>query len=317
MKYKDYYAILGVERAASVATIKKAYRTLARKYHPDVSKDPDGEAKFKDLAEAYQTLKDADKRAAYDQLGTHAAGQDFAPSRDWGETFHREFGGGQQSFDGIDLSDLFANLGRQRAAQPVTGEDFEVTTTIQLEDAFTGREVTLNLYMPVFDTAGRVRREAKQFMVVVPKGATQGQRLRLRGKGGPGANGGSNGDLYLTIKIAAHALYRSDGHDLYIDLPLTPWEAALGCVVEVPTLGGMVNLKIAPGTIAGQQLRLAKRGLPMSSNHGESHSGDLFAIVQLVMPPVLSSAESALLKQLADISAFDPRKHFDQENVCA
>ena len=317
MKFKDYYSILGVERSASEDDIKKAYRKLARKYHPDVSKDPKGEEKFKDVAEAYQTLKDSDKRAAYDRLGSHRAGEDFQPSPDWGRDFGGKFTDGQTSFDDIDLSDLFAHFGgrgragRGRAGEPmpIPGEDYEVSAQISLEDAFHGTQVSLNLSVPEYDEHGRVRHAARTFQARIPKGATDGQRLRLRGQGGKGHNGGRDGDLYLNIKLHPHPIYRADGHDLYLDLPLAPWEAALGATVEVPTLAGPVHLKVAPATNTGQRLRLAKRGLPTPGG-GE---GDLFAIVQIVVPPKLSEREQTLFKELAEGSTFHPRSHLLQE----
>ena len=317
MKYKDYYSILGVERAASEDDIKKAYRKLARKYHPDVSKDPQGEEKFKDVAEAYQTLKDTDKRAAYDRLGQHQSGEDFEPSRDWGKEFNTQFNDGQSSFEGVDLSDLFASLSRGRgggstnANFPIPGEDFDVAAQINLEDAFQGTQVTLNLSVPVFDAHGRMRREARTVEVRVPKGASDGQRLRLRGQGGKGHNGGRDGDLYLNIKLHPHPLYRVVGFDLYIDLPLTPSEAALGATIEVPTLAGAVHLTVKPSTNTGQQLRLGKRGLPKPG--GGTEAGDLFVIVKIVMPSTLDEREKALYKQLAEGSTFNPRSHFTEE----
>ncbi len=310
MKYKDYYDVLGVERNADTDAIKKAYRKLAHKYHPDVSKDPAGEEKFKEIADAYQTLKDPEKRAAYDQLGRHQPGQEFQPPPDWG----KQFGDGQSSFDDIDLSDLFAGLAGaarrgQGGAMRMPGQDYEVTAHITLEDACRGTTVDLNLAVPQYDEHGRLHRVPQSFKARIPKGATDGQRLRLRGKGGKGLNGGRDGDLYLNIALHPHSLFRVSGHDLYLDLPLAPWEAALGAVVEVPTLGGSVHLKVPPGTHAGQKLRLAGRGLP-KPQEGE---GDLFAIVQIVVPTVLSESERALFKQLAEGSNFNPRGHFKQE----
>ena len=324
MKYKDYYGILGVERTASADDIKKAYRKLARKYHPDVSKDPKGEEKFKDVAEAYQTLKDTEKRAAYDRLGQHQSGEDFEPSRDWGKEFNTQFNDGHSSFEGVDLSDLFASLsrgrsggGRGNASFPIPGEDYEVAAQINLEDAYRGTQVALNLSVPVYDEQGRMRRESRTFQARIPKGATDGQRLRLRGQGGKGNHGGRDGDLYLTIKLNPHSLFRVDGHDLYIDLPLTPWEAARGATIEVPTLAGPVNLKVAPATNSGQQLRLGKRGLPKAGGAEGGEAGDLFALVKIVMPPALNEREQALFKQLAEGSTFNPRRHFKEENANA
>jgi len=313
MKYKDYYSILGVERSANAEAIKKAYRKLARKYHPDVSKDPKGEEKFKEVAEAYETLKDAEKRNAYDQLGSYRPGQDFQPPPDWS----RQFGDSQFSSEDIDLSDLFASLrgGRQHtggggrgANISMPGQDYEVTTHISLEDAYHGTLIDLNLTVPEYDQHGRLHRVPHEFKARIPKGATDGQRLRLPGKGGKGFNGGRDGDLYLTIALHPHALFRVSGHDLYLDLPLTPWEAALGAAVEVPTLGGSVRLKVPPGTHAGQKLRLAKRGLPRP-HEGQ---GDLFAIVQIVVPTLLSERELNLFRELEKSSTFNPRGHFKQ-----
>lgn len=314
MKYKDYYAILGVARDASDAEIQKAYRGLARKYHPDVSKDPGGEEKFKDASEAYQTLKDPEKRAAYDRLGRHSAGEEFRPSHDWSDQFKTQFGDGSVSFDDIDLSDLFASFsrggmggpshsGRSRSSRPIPGEDFEVTAQISLEEAHAGTTVDLKLSIPGYDEHGRMHRETRTLQARIPKGATAGQRLRLRGQGSKGHNGGRDGDVYLNISLRPHPLYRVDGHDLYIDLPLTPWEAALGTTIEVPTLAGNVNLRVAAGMSSGQQLRLAKRGLPTPAGG----VGDLFAVVKIVLPSKLNERETALFKQLAEVSTFDPR----------
>lgn len=312
MKYKDYYRILGVERTADDAAIKKAYRKLARKYHPDVSKEPDGEAKFKEIAEAYMTLKDVDKRAAYDQLGAHPPGQDFRPPPDW----RHEFGGAPFAADDVDLADLFASLRGARQGghpdsgrMPMPGQDYEVTVHITLEQAFHGAKVDLDLTMPEYDANGILHRAPHAFKARIPKGATDGQRLRLPGKGGKGFNGARAGDLYINVVLHPHSLYRVSGHDLYLDLPLTPWEAVLGTTVQVPTPNGPVRLKVPPGTQGGQQLRLSKRGLPRPS----SGEGDLFALVQIVLPTVTNEQERTLFKQLADGSIFNPRGHFDQE----
>ena len=314
MKYKDYYEALGVARDASAAEIKKAYRRLAQKHHPDVSKESGAEEKFKEIAEAYATLKDADKRAAYDKLGRHAPGEEFQPPPDWGGPFAH--GPGDMHFEDIDLSDLFAGLGgrgRHRGGAghniSMPGQDFEVTARIPLEEAATGTLVELKFSVPEFDAAGHMVRTPHVFKARIPKGATSGQRLRLRGKGGKGFNGGRDGDLYLNIELAPHPLFRPAGHDLYIDLPLAPWEAALGATVEVPTLAGTVHLKVPAGTLAGQKLRLSKRGLPRP----DGDPGDLFAIAQVVVPPNLTPRERELFAELAAESKFDPRAHFDQE----
>ena len=304
MKFKDYYGVLGVERSASADEIKKAYKKLAHKFHPDVSKEPKAEERFKEISEAYQTLKDPEKRAAYDQLGSnYQPGQDFSPPPDWQQQFHWNEGaagakGGRFSIEDVDLSDLFESLSRgrgggARANVPVPGADYEASVHLSLEDAFRGTQIDLDL------PKGRIKAR-------IPKGATNGQRLRLRGQGGKGANGGRDGDLYLNIVLHPHPLFRVTEHDLYLDLPLTPWEAALGATVEVPTLSGAVNLKIPPATAAGHRLRLARKGLPRPGG-GE---GDLYAVVQIVNPTVLDERERELFRQLAEHSKFDPRAHF-------
>ena len=313
MKYKDYYAILGVDRKAKAEDIKKAYRKLARKYHPDVSKEKDSKEKFQEVSEAYETLKDTEKRAAYDQLGSHQPGQDFRPPPGW----EQQFTAGEGAFEGIDLADLFASLrggrggfrgGRARPDMPIPGEDFEVTARITLEQAYHGTTLELNLQMAEYDEKGRVRRVPHVFTARIPKGVTEGERLRLPGKGGKGLNGGRDGDLYLNIAVAPHKFFRVSGRDLYFDLPLAPWEAVLGTTVEIPTPGGAVRLKIRPGTQAGQQLRLAKRGLPKPGAEG-----DLYALVQIAVPASASEREQALYRELGSSSTFDPRAHMKEE----
>ncbi len=313
MKYKDYYAILGLERGASEDDIKKAYRRLARKYHPDVSKEADAEEKFKEVAEAYQTLKDTDKRAAYDQLGAHRPGEDIRPPPDWQQQWQPFGDGSSFSAEGLDLSELFEHLrgarGRGGAPMSMPGQDYEIAVPITIAQAYSGAEIDLDLNMPEYDAQGNVRRVPHQFKARIPKGATDGQRLRVPGKGGKGFNGGRNGDLYLNISLRPHPLYRASGHDLYLDLPLAPWEAVLGTSIEVPTPGGAVRLKVPAGTQAGRHLRLPRRGLPTP----KGGSGDLYAVVLIVVPSVVGEPESALYRQLGEISAFDPRAHFSQE----
>ena len=295
MKYKDYYAALGVPRDADADQIKKAYRKLARAHHPDVSTSPEAEEKFKDVAEAYQTLKDPEKRAAYDELGRRPQGEEFAPPPQW----THDFGGDAQSFEDIDLADLLAAFGRghrngHRGPVPVRGRDYETTARISLEDAHRGARVNLDL---AGADGGRT------LEVTIPPGVTEGQKLRLRGRGGKGRNGGPDGDIYLHIALAPHPLFRVDQHDLQLDLPLAPWEAALGAEIEVPTLEGPVLLTVPPGTRAGRKLRLRGRGMA----NGRGGRGDLYATVHIDVPAAPTERERELFKQLAAVSRFNPR----------
>ncbi len=295
MKYKDYYAALGVPRDADADQIKKAYRKLARQHHPDMSKAPEAEARFKDVAEAYATLKDADKRAAYDELGRRPAGEEFAPPPQW----RQQYDAGESPFDEADLADLLAAFGRGRrdsshAPLPRAGRDFETTVHIALEDAHRG--TTLNLDLA--DAGGD-----RTLQVTIPPGVIAGQKLRLRGKGAKGQHGGADGDIYLHIALAPHALYRADQHDLYFDLALAPWEAALGAEMEVPTLDGPVLLTVPPGTRSGRKLRLRGRGLA----NGRGGRGDLYAVTHIDVPATLSARERELFEELAQVSAFQPR----------
>src|SRR4051812_20627109 len=308
MKYTDYYAALGVERGASADEIKKAYRRLAQKYHPDVSTEPDAEAKFKEVAEAYGTLKDPEKRAAYDALGSRPQGEEFRPPPDWS----RQHGGTEQfSFDDVDFADLFSRFGGGRGAGgfaggngAMPGQDFEVPVEISIEGAFNGTTLELNLTLTERDSSGQVRRVPHPVKARIAPGAVDGQRLRLPGKGGKGTNGGRDGDLYLDISLKPHRVYRATDHDLYLDLPLTPAEAALGASVEVPTPAGNVNLKIPAGTSSGQKLRLGGRGLPKP----RGGAGDLFAVAQIVVPADLSDRERELYRELGTTGA-NPRRH--------
>jgi curved DNA-binding protein len=306
MKYKDYYKILGVERTAGEDEIKKAYRKLARKYHPDVSKEPDAKERFQEVSEAYETLHDKEKRAAYDSLGSgFRQGQDFRPPPDW---FDRFGGGRSEDLGGADLSELFESLGafgratgfgrgrgaRRGGGMAFPGEDYEVPVRLSLEEAFRGTERTVQL------EAGR------SFTARIPPGATDGQRLRLRGKGGAGANGGAPGNLFLQIHLEPHPLFRVSGHDLDLEVPLAPWEAALGAQVEIPTMSERVTVKVPPGTRAGQKLRLAGKGLPKPGGG----AGDLYAVLSIDVPSPLTEAERKLFEELRRSSKFDPRARF-------
>lgn len=296
MKYKDYYRALGVPRDADVEQIKKAYRKLARQYHPDVSKAADAEEKFKDAAEAYATLKNSEKRAAYDLLGQQPEGAEFSPGPQW----QNSYASANHGFEDVDLSELLASLGRAqrggpREAMTMQGRSFDTMVSLSLEDAHKGTTLSLNL-----DDGGASR----TLEVKIPAGASEGQKLRLRGKGGAGRNGGADGDIYLHIQLAPHAVFRPDKHDLYFDLVITPWEAALGADLEVPTLDGPVLLTVPAGTRWGRKLRLRGRGL----THAKEVRGDLYAVVHIDIPEVLSERERALYQEMAGISTFNPRK---------
>jgi curved DNA-binding protein len=312
MKYKDYYQALGVDRNASADDIKKAYRKLAHKYHPDVSKDPEAEKKFKEVAEAYATLKDPEKRQEYDNLGRRPAGEEFSPPPEW----QQYYGAGASDFDDVDLADILnafrtaghgggQGRGRGRGTFPVPGQDFEVGVAVPVETIYSGGETEVSVEMPEYDEHGLPHRVARTFRVKIPKGATEGQRLRLAGKGGPGRNGGKPGDLYIVLGIAPHPWYRVSGRDLYLDLPLAPWEAVLGAKIEIPTPGGKVELNIKPGTTAGQRLRLGGRGLPSAAG-----GGDFYAVVRIDVPRQPGKREQELYEELAAVSSFNPRRHF-------
>jgi curved DNA-binding protein len=302
MKYKDYYATLGVPRDADTEQIKKAYRKLARQYHPDVSKAPDAESRFKEAAEAYATLKDADKRAAYDQIGRHATGEEFAPPPQWQDAYHAEEG----AFDDLELADLLAALGRRRNGRggpiPQHGRDYESLVRIDLEQAHRGASLRLDVGSGA---------DARSLEVTIPPGVAEGHKLRLRGHGGKGLHGGTDGDIYLHIALAPHPVFRVDGHDLYFDLALAPWEAALGAELQVSTLDGPVILTVPPGTRSGRKLRLRGRGL---ANARGGH-GDLYAVAHIDVPATLSTRERELFEELARASRFNPRAVAHKEDT--
>ena len=302
MQYVDYYAALGVPPDADLAAIKKAYRTLARQHHPDVSKAPDAEEKFKNAALAYATLKDPEKRANYDQLGRQRDGAEMAAPEQGFSGF--DFGQGMSDFDGMDLSDLLNAMGQGHHAQgarrpsgPRRGRDRENTVELSLEQA--ARGCTLSLTVPTADGA-------REMEVRIPAGVHAGQRVRLRGQADPGSNGGPPGDLYLHVQLAPHARFRADGLDLYFDLALTPWEAALGTEVNVTTLSGEVLLTVPAGTSSGKKLRLRGRGMPRGAAAHAVH-GDMYAVVRIAVPANPSEQERSLWEQLAGLSTFSPR----------
>jgi len=322
MKFQDYYQTLGVARDASPDDIKKAYRKLARKYHPDLSKAPDAEARFKEIGEANEVLKDPEKRAAYDAVGSRyqqeqAGGRgpgDFQPPPGWDTGF--EFsgrGGDDEGFTAQDHSDFFEALfGRRargadvrRTSMRMPGQDHHAKVMIDLEDAFTGAQRSISLRMPALDADGHGVLQERTLDVNIPKGLRAGQHLRLAGQGGPGLGDGPTGDLFLEIEFKPHRLYRVDGRDVYVDLPLAPWEAALGASVSAPTPAGDVELTIPPGSAAGRKLRLKGRGIP---GVGGAAAGDLYVVLTIALPPagsdVARQAYEALKAAAAD---FDPR----------
>jgi len=310
MEFKDYYKIMGVARDASQDEIKRVYRKLARKYHPDVSKEANAESRFKEVGEAYEVLKDSEKRAAYDQLGAKwKGGQEFRPPPDWDAGF--EFsGGGFTGGDSADYSDFFESLfgrgfhsGRgSRAAFHAKGEDHHAKVLIDLEDAYTGAARTITLQVPEVDSLGRVARREHKLNVTIPRGIRAGQHIRLKGQGAPGVDQGKPGDLYLEIEFRPHLLYRVEQHDVYLDLPVLPWEAALGAAVKVPTPSGVVELTIPPGSVAGKKLRLKGIGIPGNT------PGDFYVVLQIALPPADNDAAKMAYRNMAgQFKSFNPR----------
>ncbi|MFO7324303.1 MAG: DnaJ C-terminal domain-containing protein [Pseudomonadota bacterium] len=318
MEFKDYYAIMGVPRDATADQIKQAYRRLARRYHPDVSKEPDAEARFKEVGEAYEVLRDPARRAAYDQLlkGGHRPGEDFRPPPDWGAGF--EFSEVPEeeafAFEG-DPSEFFEALfgrtafgaGRRRGARGFRpghgrGQDHHARVVIDLPASIEGGTRTLTLRVPGWDEEGRPRLRERTLNVRIPRGILAGQHIRLAGQGGMPAGGGEAGDLLLEVAFAPHPLLRPEGRDLHMDLPVAPWEAALGAAVVVPLPGSAVELKIPPGSKAGTRLRLRGRGLPADP------PGDLYVTLKVVQPPPDSPAVRSAYEALRDAApGFNPR----------
>jgi curved DNA-binding protein len=312
MRFKDYYQVMGVPRSATQEDIKRAYRKLARKYHPDVSKEKDAEAKFKELQEAHEVLKDPEKRAAYDQLGPdYRPGQDFRPPPDWGKGF--EFSRGGATGEAGEFSDFFSELfgsrspfgrapGGQRAGRgySAAGQDHVARVEIDLEDAYRGAARAIELRTPELTADGHVTVKPRTLKVSIPAGVTEGQQIRLAGQGSPGVGGGPAGDLFLEVSFRPHPHFKVEGRDVTLTLPVAPWEAALGETVSVPTLGGPVEMKLPAGARAGQKLRLRGRGLPGPM------PGDQFVLLKIVLPPDSPRARE-LFEQMKREVAFDPR----------
>lgn len=307
MQYRDYYQILGVPRTASADDIKRAYRKLARKYHPDVSKETNAEDRFKELQEAYEVLKDEKKRAAYDQLGNNwKAGQEFRPPPNWQQ---EDFFKNSQQFTDDDLgsfSDFFRNLfganmggGRQRM-HPFAqrGQDQHAKFAITLEEAFHGVSKSIQFNLPDADFQTIRGTKPRTLKVNIPAGTVPGQQLRLSGQG---TKGTPSGDLYLEIEIKPHALFTLQERDLFINLPITPWEAALGAAIQIPTLTGKISLKLASGAISGQKLRLKGKGF------SGKPAGDLFAVLQIQTPIPTTDEQRDFYKKMAELMPFQPR----------
>ncbi|MCF8069773.1 MAG: DnaJ domain-containing protein [Desulfobacterales bacterium] len=310
MEYKDYYKIMGLERDASQDDIKRAHRKLARKYHPDISKEPDAEDKFKEVGEAYEVLKDPEKRAAYDHLDPDLnTGQEFHPPPDWDSGF--EFRGGGFTGAGGDYSDFFEELfgqkryGTARASYNTQfnarGQDHHARVFVDLEDAFRGTTRSISIQTPELDNNGQVRIINRTLNVKIPKGIKEGQQIRLKSQGSPGLGKGTKGDLYLEVHFNPHPLYRAEGSDLYLTLPVTPWEVALGATVKTPTPNGTVDLKIPAGANSGKKLRLKGRGIPGKV------TGDIYVILSVIVPPANSEQAKALYKEMSNTLAFNPR----------
>jgi curved DNA-binding protein len=328
MEYRDYYKILGVARTATADEIKKSYRRLARKFHPDVSKEKDAEAKFKEVQEAYEVLKDPEKRAAYDQLGSEwKSGQQFRPPPDFGSGF--EFRGGprqgraraggartEEEFEEAEgFSDFFSSLFGQRGFSAGAGSQFSggggraardhhARVDIDLEEAYSGTTRTLELKRPELKDDGTLELKTHTVRVTIPAGVSEGQLIRLAGQGEQ-AQGGRAGDLYLEVHLKPHRLFQLEGRDVTLTLPVTPWESALGATITVPTLGGAVELRVPANSQSGQKMRLRGRGLPGST------PGDQYVQLKVVVPPADSPEARALYEQMKEKMAFDPRTELE------
>lgn len=311
MEFKDYYKILGIDPEASNKEVKTAYRKLARKYHPDVSEHKDAGNKFKEVAEAYEVLKNAKARAEYDEVRQYGAqGQSFQPPPGWQPGNAQ----GSHSASSEDFSEFFSSLFRNAnqqpefddvagrrggfqdwgGARPQRGQDIESDLPIFLEDTLNESSHSISF---------QVGATKKTLKVKIPAGTGNGERIRLKGQGAPGQGGTANGDLYLRVRLVPHPLFDVEGHNLVVVLPIAPWEAVLGAKIEVPTLSGNLRLTIPPNSQNGQRLRIKGKGLPdKNKNHG-----DLYAVINVIVPPTSDAASNALWKKLGEETKFDPR----------
>ena len=315
MEFKDYYQVMGVPRDATEAQIKQAYRKLARKFHPDVSKEKDAEERFKDVGEAYEVLKSPQKRAAYDQLGKGPRrGEQFHPPPDFGSNF--EFSGAGAADPQGGFSEFFESLfgaqgragaRRERDFGGHRGEDHHAKVLLDLEAALSGGSRTITLRIPEFDAAGKLVSKERTLNVQIPKGILAGQTIRLAGQGGRASSDEPAGDLYVEVEFQPHPFYRTDGRDLYLDLPVAPWEAALGATVKTPTPNGPVDLKVPPNSHQGSKLRLKGRGIPASP------AGDFFIVLHIALPPASDAVGQAAYMAFAKAQAFNPRAHLGEQ----
>ncbi len=317
MEYKDYYKILGVKKDASQDEIKRAYRKLARKYHPDVSKESDAESKFKEVGEAYEVLKDPEKREAYDQLGQNwKAGQEgFRPPPDWKDQF--DFGGGgYTSGNAHDYSSFFEDLfggargggsyyssGGGSRGFNARGENIRARVLIDLEDSINGATRSFTLQIPEVNDKGQVVNKTRTLSVKIPKGIKEGQTIRLAKQGNPGMGDAPPGDLLLEVAFKPHKLYTVEGKDIYLNVPATPWEMALGAKIEVPTPTGKVGMKIPPNSQQGRKLRLKGRGLP------GKNPGDFYVVLQVSIPLATDPKAKALYEKMQKELDFNPRSY--------
>jgi curved DNA-binding protein len=313
MEFRDYYEVMGVARDATQDDVKRAYRKLSRKYHPDVSKESNAEARFKEMGEAYAVLRDPEKRAAYDQFGeNNKAGEDFQPPPGWDQGF--EFSGagtdgGRGYAGGAQYSDFFEQMFAQQQSSgraggrqfSMRGDDRHARIAIDFRDSYTGAQRPVTLHVPDVTADGHVVTKEKTLNIKIPKGIKAGQKIRLAGQGGLGAGGGAAGDLFLEIEFTPDKRHRIDGADVYLTLPVAPWEAALGATVMVPIASGNVDLNIPANSSQGSKLRLKGKGLP------GKEPGDLYVLLDVQLPPADSDAAKELYKKMSEELPFDPR----------
>ena len=322
MEFKDYYKILGVNKNATADEIKKEYRKLARKFHPDVSKMPDAEKRFKEIGEAYEVLKDPEKRKLYDQYGsewkTGKQQEEFrkkyqqqSQQKDqsgFGRSSY-DFGGGYESSG--DYSDFFEFLfgGQRRGGRSTRqsfsqkGQDVDASIQIPISDAFHGATRRISFNVQSINPEGHKTTTPKSLNIKIPKGIKNGQKIRLQGQGGAGINGGENGDMFIKVEFEKHPYLKAEGADVYMDLPVAPWEAALGNMIKIPAPGGDIKIKIPAGSVQGKKLRLRGKGIPAKK------PGDLYIVINLVLPPANTDKAKQLYEQMKDLN-FNPRANF-------